>query len=324
MRYSPLFLATLLSLSILSAAPVARGSQNANQKSSTVRSLEDLDQAKTFRDLAAFGLTAPDQRNHRAGTNLIMLAMQATPIQKGDWFKALALLGTEMIDVDLHTRLAYKTLFETGWRGKLDDIADTAVSGNAFLLLGSAYPVRAGGFKLPTHRSLIARRETAILALVVTIRERYTYDSAGNYALIYDPAPSHPANPSIRSALQYGVAVYGELKAVGITDQNLGAAIGVAAASLQRDRVTFESLRAIEAIGQIVTYGDALRGTFEQMRELQPKAVADFLPELRGQLSRRSLIPSVDTLLLPPSDETHGAILKAIRADLAQKFDTQR
>ena len=289
----------------------------------TVRSLEDLDQATTFDDLASFGLTAPDQRNHRSGTNLILLALKSTPVLKGDWFKAIALLGTEMIDVDLNTRLAYKSLFETGWGEKLDDIANPAVAHNAFLLLGEAPIHRASSeFKLPAHRSIIARRETAILAAAETLRQRYTYDSDGRYGRDYRADRAHAANLSLRSSLDYGLTVFDELRAAGISDRTLRAALGSAAASLLHDGVEFDDVKVMGSIGQVVSHADALRSTFLQLAALEAQRTpGELLPELCGQLSKRDLLPQMDALLHSPSAAAHDAVLKLVREDLQRSED---
>src|SRR5262245_18732515 len=73
--------------------------------------LENLNNAQTFADLEQYGLLGPEQRNHRAGTNLVMLALQVTSFGKGDWVMAYGLLGASMLDVGVEERIAYQSLF---------------------------------------------------------------------------------------------------------------------------------------------------------------------------------------------------------------------
>jgi hypothetical protein len=334
-RRSTMRAATALSLAaVLIGALSAGGNTTAAQEkpgappgsseaaAGLVRSLEDLDQARTFADLALFGLIAPGDRNHRAGTNLVLLTLNSTAVGKGDWFKALGLLGIEMLDVDGTTRAGYRSLFETGWGCKLREIQNPSPSNNAFRLLEGA---ASGPFEIPRHASLIARREAAMIGISIGMDRRFRFDAVGASARAYTPQPAHPSNATIRGAVEYGLAAFDDLASAGFRDELLRAALGAGAASLTLDGVKFDEGRVQRSIGQIPSYLDALKAALGRLAEVrQQDAGADFLSELCRGLTGRDLLPVADGFYVPLSSDAHQAMLAVVRRDLADRQRSDR
>lgn len=287
-----------------------------------VRPLKEMRDIKEFSELRRFGLVGPEERDHEAGTNLILLALGATAYGKGDWVQAIGLLGAQMIDVELDVRLAYQAIFQTGFGCTLRNLDDPHTRGNAGLLVPVEWELSKVRAPVPAKNSIIARRETALVAIAETLSSRYRYGPDGNYRRDYGSAPRHPGTLKLTDAFNYGMQVFLELRQQQLTDLTLQAALGAAAASLDHNDTPIPINQQIQ-IPRFQSYRDALNAAFGRIREVTERSgETDFLSEYCQQLELRELRVGNDALLLPEfapdAEANHAAMLRIVTTDLAK------
>lgn len=304
------------------ARDLVRSDQVAAAGSLTIRPLREMTEVSEFSQLRQFGVTAPEERDHEAGTNLILLTMKATIVGKGEWLRGYGIVGTEMLSVDLNTRLGYQTLFDAGPSCALSALPNRQVANNASLLLGDWYVTRDDSGALPNHVSLIARRQTAIAAIATSIADRFRWDLDGNYGRVLTSAPKHQAAAKLRRALTYGIRILQEFETVGYKDLRLQGSLGAATAVLRHDGIS-PSLNELVKVKQSQVYADALNAAVGRLRaSIRRGGDLSFEEALCTELESRELPPSgIDQMFLPASPGELEVLLKVVRDDLATSME---
>jgi len=271
-----------------------------------VLSFDTLNKAEKFEDLPKWGLVAPEQYNHEGGKNLIMLAIKANAIQKGDWVTAHGLLGTSMLDVDLLDRIGYKSLFSSMF----------AIQG--FKMYASSLDTDMGlivdldGTVKPT-KSIIAQREGIIYTASNELEGRYVYNDAGNFGKNYLPEPNRKSNVKLTKILLNGLKVYNQLKTAGFDDKTLRDTLCITYASLDYDNVSVDSTD-IYYLGSLQVCKDTLKATLTKLNS-EKNNNYNFLQELGWEMQSRSLT-SGDGILIPDDEKNFEAMVKVIEKDL--------
>ncbi|QQG43202.1 MAG: hypothetical protein HYW45_03300 [Candidatus Daviesbacteria bacterium] len=288
---------------------IGKTSQLAQESTSfgdKVLSFNSLDKVEKFEDLTKWGLVAPEQYNHTAGKNLIMLAIKANAIQKGDWVTAHGLLGTSMLDVDLLDREGYKSLFSSMFTIQGFKMYASSLNTDMGLL------VDIDGTVKPT-KSIIAQREGIIYAASNELEGRYVYNDAGNFGKNYLPEPTRKSNAKLSKILLNGLKVYNQLRTAGFDDKTLRDALCITYASLDYDNVSVDSTD-IYYLGSLQVCKDALKATLTKLNSEKDNNY-NFLQELGWEMQSRSLA-SGDGILIPDDEKNFEAMLKVIEKDL--------
>lgn len=272
----------------------------------SVLSFDTLNKAERFEDLPKWGLVAPEQYNHESGKNLIMLALKANAIQKGDWVTAHGLLGTNMLDVDLLDRIGYKGLFSSMFTIQGFKMYASSLNTNMGLL------VDLDGTVKPT-KSIIAQREGTIYAASNELEGRYVYNDSGNFGKNYFPEPNRKSNAKLSKILLSGINVYNQLKKDGFDDKTLRDTLCMVYASLEYDNVSVNSTD-IYYLGSLQVCKDALRGTLTKLNSEKDNNY-NFLQELGWEMQSRNLSDG-DGILIPDDEKNFDAMLKVIEKDL--------
>jgi hypothetical protein len=268
---------------------------------------ESLGEAKTFEDLSRYGLVAPGAHNHKAGSQIVLLALKVTSLFKGDWVMAHGLLGVSMLNVEVTEGIGYRSLF-----------LKYALAGNK---LATVYETNNNGLlvdavsRLPKKTSsIIARREAALYCLADQLFSRYRYNDEGNYAQMYQPSERPKSNASLRGCVAAAIQVFRELKKKGFEDKTLKDALGLAYASLDRDGAMALPAEAF-TLGPAQVFRDALDAALVSLTKW-PQDSAYLLDRFTGQMEARGLTVN-DEMQLPSSQEALDALLKIVADDLA-------
>lgn len=288
---------------------IGKPSQLAEESTSfgdKVLSFNTLDKVEKFEDLTKWGLVAPEQYNHTAGKNLIMLAIKANAIQKGDWVTAHGLLGTSMLDVDLLDREGYKSLFSSMFTIQGFKMYASSLNTDMGLI------VDLDGSVKPT-KSIIAQREATIYAASNELEGRYVYNDAGNFGKNYLPEQNRKSNVKLSKILLNGLKVYNQLKKDGFDDKTLRDALCITYASLDYDNVSVDSTD-IYYLGSLQVCKDALKATLTKLNSEKDNNY-NFLQELGWEMQSRSLA-SGDGILIPDDEKNFEAMLKIVEKDL--------
>jgi len=270
-----------------------------------VLSFEKIDQVQNYGDLAKYGLVAPDQYNHRSGSNLVMLAIAAKSTFKGPWVTAHGLLGTNMLDVTVEDRAGYQSLFLSltqDYKMYASNLFDASV------LLTVA--LREPSWSL---KSIIAMREAYICLVSWELNARYIYNADGNYGRGYLPEHGRKSNGMLKKHLIDGLKCYRKLNEMGFDDKTLKDTLGMAYASLNYDGVVLSSADTRD-LDVLQTYSDALAATLTELKN-NPNHSEEFLEKLGWEMQRRGL-STHDEILSPSNDKNYQAILKIVQADL--------
>lgn len=271
-----------------------------------VLSFDTLNKAEKFEDLSKWGLVAPEQYNHESGRNLIMLAIKANAISKGDWVAAHGLLGTTMLDVDLMDRIGYKSLFSSLFfmQGfKMYAINQDADMGLLVDIDGSVKPTK----------SIIAQREGAIYTASSELEGRYIYNDAGNFEKDYFPEPGRKSNDRLKKVLLNGLKIYNQLNEAGFDDKTFRDTLCVAYASLDYDGVSISNTD-IYKLGSLQVCKDTLKATLSKLSGNKDNNY-NFLQELGWEMQSRSLAYN-DGILIPDDEKNFEAMLKVFERDL--------
>ena len=269
-----------------------------------VLSFETLGQIEKYEDLPKYGLVAPEQYNHKSGKNLVLLALKATSWFKGDWLMAHGLLGTNMLDINVHDRIGYKSLFlSLTQRFKM---YASYLNDDNTLLVDWVKPKEE-------LKSIIAKREAFIYLISEQLNARYIYNNEGGFGRNYLPEKSRKSHKKLKQLLVDGLKVYDQLKHQDFDDKTLKDTLGMAYASLDYDGV-YLSVTDIRQLGNLQTYSDALTATLTELKE-NPNHSNEFLEELGWEMQARDL-STFDEILAPSNDKNHQAILKIVEADL--------
>ena len=269
-----------------------------------VLSFETLDQIEKYEDLPKYGLVAPEQYNHKSGKNLVLLALKATSWFKGNWLMAHGLLGTNMLDINVHDRTGYESLFlSLTQRFKM---YASYLNDDNTLLVDWVKPKEE-------LKSIISKREAFIYLISTQLNARYVYNNEGNFGRNYTPEKNRESNNSLKQILFEGLKVYDQLKQQGFDDKTLKDTLGMAYASLDYDGV-FLSAKTTRPLGIPQIYSDALTATLTELKE-NPNHSYEFLEELGWEMQARDL-STFDEILAPSNDKNHQAILKIVEADL--------
>jgi hypothetical protein len=256
--------------------------------------------------LLRYGLVGPGAHNHKAGSQLVLLALKVTSRGMGNWVMAHGLLGVSMLNVNSIDELGYRSLFlkHAHGSGKLSTVRETNTS-DLLVNADSGMPE-----KTP---SLIAKREAALYCLADQLWDRYIYNDEGNYAQVYEPSPRPKTNARLKGCIAAGMQIFHELKAKGFEDKTLKDALGVAFASVDRDRAMALPTDAF-TLGPPQVFRDALDAALRW--PTNPQDNAFILRTLNTQMEARGLMAS-DEMLLPSSEEALDALLKIVADDLA-------
>jgi len=260
----------------------------------TVRSFNTLDEASKFEELKSWGLLAPQERNHAAGKNLILLALKPTSFLKGDWASSLGLMGVQMLQCDLACRQGYQSLF-----------ASQLVESHGLKMYASSL-VNNGILLSSSSKSILGRREAAIHGVGTIFFTRYSSCPANEL---------ESTNQYLKRALDAGLKVYLELSAKGYDDKTLKDTLNIAKASLDRDKVVNGDLE-LKELGPLQIHRDALAATIAQLKE-SGLVVTDsnFAFFLATEMSKRGLAIG-DNILTPDDEKSFDVILKIIASDL--------
>jgi hypothetical protein len=272
----------------------------------SVLSFDTLDKVEKCEDLPKYGLVAPEQYNHKSGKNLVLLALKATSWFKGDWLMAHGLLGTNMLDVNVHDKSGYKSLFlSLTQRFKM---YASYLNDDNTLLTSLSKPHKS-------LKSIIAKREASIYLISTELNGRYVYNNMGNFGRNYLPEKNRDSHKKLKQLLIDGLKVYGQLKEQGFDDKTLKDVLGMAYASLDYDGI-YLSVSEIRQLGVLQIYSDALIATLIELKE-KPNHSYEFLEKLGWEMQARNL-STFDDILAPSDDKNHLAILKIVEADLNQ------
>jgi len=261
-----------------------------------VRSFNTLTEANKFEDLKNWGLVAPDQYNHAAGKNLILLALNPTAARKGDWMSSIGLLGVQMLNCDVTSRQAYKSL-----------LAQNLVHNSGVKMYGTTLVSNNGPVCLSiSSKSVIGRREAAIYGIGSCFFGRYCACPASEV---------DSANQYLKRALDGGIKVYLELLAEGYDDKTLKDAVNMARASLDLDKLLDGDSESKE-MGPLQIYRDALIAAIGDIKGGKFVCSADiFSMVLQNEMFKRGLTTD-DEILLPRDAKPFAIILKIIELDL--------
>lgn len=271
-----------------------------------VFSFDTLDKVEKFEDLPKWGLVAPEQYNHESGKNLIMLAIKANSISKGDWAAAHGLLGTSMLDVDLLDRIGYKSLFSSFNVIQGFKMLATSQDTNMGLL------VDVDGYVKPA-KSIIAQREGTIYTASTELEGRYVYNDAGNFGKNYLPEPNRKSNVKLSKILLNGLKVYNQLKTAGFDDKTLRDTLCITYASLEYDGFSLNNTD-VYYLGSLQVCKDALKATLTKLNS-EKNNNYNFLQELGWEMQSRGLAYN-DGILIPDNEKNFEAMLKVIEKDL--------
>ena len=263
-----------------------------------VLSFETLGQIEKYEDLPKYGLVAPQQYNHNSGKNLVLLVLKATSWFKGDWVLAHGLLGVNMLDINVHDRTGYKSLF---------------FSLTQRFKMYSSYLNDDNALLNKSLKSIIAKREALIYLISWKLNSRYIYNDEGNFGRNYLPERNRKSHKKLKQLLVDGLKVYDQLKQQGFDDKTLKDTLGMAYASLDYDGV-FLSAKTTRPLGTPQIYSDALTATLTELKG-EPNHSNEFLEKLGWEMQARDL-STFDEILAPSNDKNHQAILKIVEADL--------
>ncbi len=271
----------------------------------TVKSFSEMENIEEYEELKEYGLLPPDQYNHKAGSNLILMAIKANNFSKGDWAMAHGLLGASMLNVSLNDRSGYQNLFLSSCDNS--KIYNSAENKNAWLFSTKYKPVET--------KSIITKRENIIALMAYTINERYIF-SRGTWGRVYRPDINRPSNEILFKYSQRGLEVYTDLLKKGINDKCLKNTLGITYASLNFDKFKiFEILgNSLKLKFPLQIYSDALEATINKLKQM-PNHSLHFLSQLSLEMGSRG-ISDADTFLFPDNEKEHEMLLKFIKDDL--------
>jgi hypothetical protein len=260
-----------------------------------VKSFDSLSDVTKYDDLKTWGLVGPGQHEHQSGKNLVLLALKANSISKGDWVSSLGLLGVAMLHADIYSAQGYKSLFTANL------VADSDFKMYGTTLIGNNQSI----LRIQS-KSIVGRREAAIFGVANAFFGRYCSSPA---------AQVNNFNESLKQALKSGLTVYLELKAKGYDDKTLRDALNIARASLESDKVLNEDV-AYNELGLWQVHQDALAAALQQMREKKWEfSETTFEAVLKIEMSIRGLVTS-DGFLIPENEQSFAVLVKLVESDL--------
>ena len=215
-----------------------------------------------------------------------------------------------------------KRFSKPGSVARLDTWKDPHTRHNAGLLVPVEWELAKGRLPLPTKTSLIARRETALVAIAGELSNRYRFGRDGNYRRDYASDSQHPDTLKLIDAFDYGLRVFDEFRQQTLVDHTLEAALGAALASLDHNGIVIPLLQQAK-IPRLQSYRDALNATFARLRELAERGGdLDFLSSYCEQLELRELHVGNDDFLLPElrpdADANHAVVLQVVATDITR------
>jgi len=234
-----------------------------------VFSLEEMDvsKIKDLDDLKKYGILNPNETNHKAGSNIIIMTLNATGPWKREWTKAYGLLGVSMLNANLRDRNAYRSLFtHSPYRYKMH---------------ASSLGHRSNITFLRKRGSLMGRREYHIFRI------------SSEFNWIYEEN-----NDTGRMKIRFfdGLEFYHSLKKKGYDDKILKTILGIARAHLSlKNEFSYEEFIRIRGLDPPTIYLDALKAAIN--KPSSGKGVT-FLESLSVEMSKRGM-RTTDQILYP-------------------------
>lgn len=274
-----------------------------------VLSFEHLNSVNTSEELNKFGLTGPEQTNHKAGTNLILLAIRSTSYGKGTWASAIGLLGSNMIEASVVDRIGYESLFSSSQTTSGCKLSANLSRRDNYMLLD----INSGISNKIS--SIISKREAAIFALAFELECRYYFNNKGNYQISAKSDPNRESNTKLAKNIKLAISILNKLSERGFNDITLKNCIGIATASLYYDQQSIsEHIPFIEAPLQV--YLDALKPVIAELSN-RPEKRTEFIHDVCIEMDLRGL-RCHDEILLPSTQKNLESIVNIISTDLSK------
>ncbi len=216
-----------------------------------------------------------------------------------------------MLNVSDNDSIAYESMFKRILGSKLE----TTMLMNGNVLLEENH--FKDSFSFPATNSWITKRESIFYVLSGLIDSRFVFDNEGNYERNYAPDSKRKYRKKKLEVLKRGLNLLKQFRSEGFNDLTLRDSLGVFYAIVERDYGTLNEIFLKDRvwITPIQKYRDVLEATLDILKKKPKDHSAEFLTELRVQMTIRDLA-TYDMALSPKDFQSHQALLKIVEKDL--------